>query len=113
MADPDAALDALKETMAEFAEFCASQGQVSETDTRVKLIDRILTDVCGWPENQLVRESHVESGFIDYTLKLLGKATVAVEAKREGIAFTLPVDGTRRSYKLSGALMTDRDTAAA
>jgi hypothetical protein len=56
-------LDAI---IADFHDFCASHGTASEADTRVKLIDRILKEVCGWPETELSREDHSESGFSDY-----------------------------------------------
>jgi hypothetical protein len=66
MNDPDAALVALNAIIREFARFIRTRGGASQTDTRVKMIDRILTEVLGWPEGDLSREDHVESGFIDY-----------------------------------------------
>ncbi len=47
---------------------------------------------------------------MDYRLKVLTKPHVVVEAKKEGIAFTLPVDGTRKTYTLDGTLVSDKET---
>ena len=50
MTEPDIALQVLSRTIKDFEEFVRAKGAVSESDTRVKLIDRILVQVCGWPE---------------------------------------------------------------
>src|SRR5712671_1835180 len=113
MAHPDAALEALREIIAAFTAFCDAHGAVSEADTRVKVIDRILKEVCLWPEADITREEHVERGYIDYCLQLNNKTLVAVEAKREGLPFTLPLDGTRHSYSLDGTLFTDKNVREA
>ena len=114
MADPDAGLVALRALSVEFAAFRDERGRVSETDTRAKVIDRILKDVLQWPEEALSREDHVHSGFIDYTLRAHNRQYVAVEAKREGIAFTLPsMPAPHRHLRLDGALTTDRAINAA
>lgn len=106
MSEPDLALDVLKAIINEFRTFFASRGSVSEADARVKLIDRILVDVCGWPEGAITREEHVDSGFIDYSLAVQARRYVAVEAKREGVAFTFP-EMPCKTLKLSGAVLTD------
>jgi len=62
--------------------------------------------VCGWPEVAISREDHVESGFIDYVLKVQNRPYVSVEAKREGITFTFPQTSSR-TLKLSGSLLSD------
>lgn len=111
MPNPDAGLEALRKLSAEFAAFRENRGRVSEADTRVKVIDRILKDVLHWPEDAISREDHVHSGFIDYTLRAQNRQYVAVEAKREGIAFTLPTTlAPHRHLKLDGALTTDAAT---
>jgi hypothetical protein len=103
----DEALSQLNSIVDEFSSFLDTAGKVSESDTRVKLIDRILREVCHWPESELSREDHVESGYSDYQLKVRRHPYVVVEAKREGIAFTIPDRSTHRSPKLNGALVTD------
>ena len=112
MADPDAALEALRAIAQEFASFIEGKGSVSEADTRVKLIDRVLVQVLEWPEAAITRESHVDRGYIDYSLQLQTRRHIAVEAKREGVAFTFPTTD-HRSLKLSGALLTDKGIAEA
>jgi len=62
MPDPDLGIDALRAIKEQFSLFCANRGKVSEADTRVKVIDRILKEVLGWPEEAISREDHVESG---------------------------------------------------
>jgi len=107
MAGPDDALDKLRGIIDEFADFCTTKGRVSEADTRVKLVDRVLKEVCCWPEPAISREDRVEAGYMDYSLSVRQRVLVAVEAKREGIAFECPMNLPRRSLKLDGSLVTD------
>jgi hypothetical protein len=113
VAPPDAAIESLKRIQKEFGDFLDDLGAASESDTRVKLIDRILVEALGWPERAIRREHHVHSGFIDYELFVHNRPFVAVEAKREGKSFVFPHDEKHRSLKLSGALITNSDIRAA
>lgn len=99
-------LEALRAIKGEFADFCSVHGNVSEADTRAKVIDRILREVCDWPEPGIVREQHNERGYMDYVLTVQGRKLVTVEAKKEGIPFIFPVDTTAASLKLSGPLLS-------
>ena len=108
--DPDTALESLRTIIADFKQFCDDRGRASESDTRAKVITKVLTDVCGWPERELDREPYTDSGRMDYRLKVRDKPHVVVEAKAEGNAFVLPVDGSRRMYSLDGTLVTDNET---
>ena len=56
---------------------------------------------------ELSREDRVESGFADYQLRVRKIPYVILEAKREGIAFTLPHGKSHRSLTLNGTLITD------
>jgi len=103
----DEGIKRLEAITEEFNSFVSARGKASEADTRVKFIDRILKEVCRWPEADLSREDKVESGYTDYQLRIRQAPTVAVEAKREGVAFTLPTSVTGRSLKLNGVLTTD------
>jgi hypothetical protein len=105
--EADKALKSLTAIADAFSEFVAEKGKSSEADTRVKLIDRILKEVCLWPETALSREDHVSSGYTDYQLKIRHTPYVVVEAKREGIAFVLPEYTSQHSPTLKGALLTD------
>src|ERR1035441_2094133 len=105
-------VNALERIMCEFDTFVSAKGAASEADTRAKVVDKILVEVCGWPEDSIKREEHVESGFIDYSLFLQTRRHLAVEAKKEGISFTFPQTSSK-SLKLSGALLTDKAVAEA
>lgn len=109
----DKALAKLEEISGDFHSFVSQKGKASETDTRVKFIDRILKEVCLWPEAELSREDHVDPGFTDYQLKIRGTPLVVVEAKREGISFVLPSGAASTSLRLNGAIMTDSAVKAA
>jgi hypothetical protein len=105
---PDDAVVSLNRIIEEFASFCKACGEVSEADTRAKVIDAILVDVLGWPEGKITREKYVsERGYIDYTLFVRDRRYLAVEAKREGSAFKLPGAGKHRYLKLSGPLLSE------
>ena len=114
MPTPDEAKKSLTAIIEDFAAFCETHRAASEEDTRAKVIDRMLKEVCGWPEEAISREDRgvrdtatdTENVFTDYRLSLGGKPTIVVEAKREGIAFTFPV-GFRKTYSLDGALVSD------
>lgn len=71
---------------------------LSESDTRSKIIDNILIDILGWSEADITREGHVDSGFFDYKVSLAG-FNVIIEAKRQFNEFILPTS-TRRQVKL-------------
>ncbi|MEQ9073674.1 MAG: hypothetical protein RLP09_07420 [Sandaracinaceae bacterium] len=73
----------------------------TESDTRAKLVTRILTRVLGWPEPQIDRETVTNSGYIDYVLKA-PNPLLLVEAKRVGKTFVFPAEKKRRRYALSG-----------
>lgn len=112
MTDPDVAFEALRKIAQDFATFLVGKGSVSEADTRANLIDKVLTQVLGWPEAAIAREEHVHVGYIDYSLQIQTRRYVAVEAKKEGTAFTFPT-AAHRSLKLSGTLLTDKPIAEA
>lgn len=100
--------EALKQIILEFENFYKEKGKISESDTRAKVIDKILTDVCGWPENNIQRELHSESGYSDYILTALGKPIIIVEAKKNGEAFVLPF-GKNKSLKINGPILSNNN----
>ena len=108
MIDPDSAFDTLSKVYEDFGEFCQKRGQISEADTRAKVIDRILKEALGWPENAISREEHVNRGYIDYRIKSEGREHLIIEAKREGIPFDVPTSlQNRQRYKISGSIRTN------
>ena len=100
-----------------YAEFTRLQLEVrnlnlslhSESDTRAKVIDRMLTGVLNWPEDNIVREPYTDAGFIDY--KLVTQRPVAVvEAKKIGDTFLLPPDvATTRALTVGGIIRTAKN----
>lgn len=108
MISPDDGFKALSEIYTEFGKFCQKRGQVSEADTRAKIIDRILTEALGWPESAFNREAPIHDGYIDYVLASDVKNILVIEAKREGLPFEVPKAlETRKRYKISGSIKTN------
>ena len=105
----DEALERLREIRAESSAFCEANGAVTEADTRAKLIDKVLVEVCGWPESDLSREQHVQRGYMDYCLKVLERPFITVEAKREGVPFVFPTGSANKWLRLSGTILTRAD----
>jgi hypothetical protein len=104
---PEIALKAIREIESNFKEFCDKHLYITEADTRINLIDRILEEVLFWPASEIQRESHSYAGYLDYTLHVNGKPFVCLEAKKEGVTFEFPKDKARKNYQLNGTLVTD------
>jgi GTPase SAR1 family protein len=62
---------------------------LTESDTRSKIIDVIFTDILDWDENQINREGHTVTEYYDYLFTIPGFKFI-VEAKRDFKKFTLP-----------------------
>lgn len=71
---------------------------LSESDTRSKIIDTILIDILEWTEANIYREGHVESGFFDYRVSFAG-FNLIIEAKKQFSEFILP-NSSRRQVQL-------------
>ncbi|MBK8655209.1 MAG: hypothetical protein IPN20_15185 [Haliscomenobacter sp.] len=63
---------------------------MTEADTRSKLLDELFKTVLGWTEKDIDREGHTEEGYYDYQFSIPGFNFV-VEAKKNFIEFKLPV----------------------
>jgi hypothetical protein len=75
----------------------------SEEDTRLKVVNRVLTEVLGWPMQEIFTEERSgKSGFIDYRLTVDGLARLVGEAKRDGRELGLQPHTSGRPYKLNG-----------
>lgn len=90
---------------------------LNEADTRHKIIDVIIHDVLSWPRSLVSCEEYIQPGYADYVL--LGRREskiLFIEAKREGVYFSLPAamaqDDSHRYVQVK-TLLTAADTRAA
>jgi ABC-type iron transport system FetAB ATPase subunit len=100
----DAGLEAFRRLRPEIVDYVSTV--VSEEDTRLKVIDRILTDVLFWPHDSISTEVHAASGYADYALRVQGRVRLVLEAKRDGRALGVQGRDPGRPYKLSGGVFT-------
>lgn len=82
---PDEAFDNLRKYVSD------EWRHLSESDTRSKIIDPMLTACLNWQESDITREDHTDTGYIDYVLKVGTRNVLVIEAKKVGKAFTLPI----------------------
>ena len=104
---PDNALSTLQSIKTEFKSFSDLKGNVSEADTRAKIIDKILVQVLGWPEQNIQRERHIHEGYMDYELEVRRRPLIVVEAKKAGCPFIFPIEPKqRKTLCLTGSILT-------
>lgn len=84
----------------------------NEATTRIQLIDRLLLDCLGWTPEDLTLEEHYDGEYVDYAIGKRAKALI-VEAKREGIHFTVPAGVAGRRHVEITTLLTALDTRKA
>ncbi|MDP8931717.1 MAG: ATP-binding protein, partial [Actinomycetota bacterium] len=97
----DAGFQALQRIRDELPDYADTV--VTEADTRLKVIDRILREVLGWPLGEIHAEEAAGPGFVDYKLTVNDLARLVVEAKRDGRDLGLAGEAGR-SYKLGGPM---------
>src|SRR5690606_33626738 len=71
---------------------------LTESDTRSKILDKIIIDVLGWDEYDINREGWVRVGFFDYEIGTANFHFV-VEAKKNITEFKLPKSGNEVKVK--------------
>lgn len=71
---------------------------ISESDTRSKIIDRLFIDVLGWEEIDIIREEHGDSGYYDYKFSTANFQFI-VEAKKNLQNFIFP-DSAGNNFKI-------------
>jgi len=99
---PDQAFDS-------FRKFTTSESRnLSESDTRSKIIDPLLTTCLNWQESDIAREEHTDNGYLDYVLRVRNRNVLVIEAKRVGKSFTLPITfNFKRRLKVRYIISTD------
>jgi hypothetical protein len=106
-----------------------SERDLSEANTRHRVIDPLLHDVLGWPRERVSVEEYIKPGYADYVLhrrQVTGSppadaaSSVApfllIESKREGKYFQFPrsfLAERQSGYIQVKTLLTDPDVAAA
>ena len=82
----------------------------TEQDARLRLVDRLLTEVLGWPRNFIETEKHQQHGFADYVLGSPERKLFVIEAKKSGAKLIDSTLDSLRNYKLrSPALRSAQD----
>lgn len=81
---------------------------LSEMDTRVKIIDTIFKECLGWSEDDIKREEHIHKGFIDYVFLLNNIPMFTLEAKKIGTTFEIPISLGKRKYKINGVISNNK-----
>lgn len=101
-----------KAKLAELAASYAGSSQMNEATTRLRVIDRLLQDCLGWRPNDIDAEKFHNGDYADYDI---GRPVVEliVEAKKEGIYFTLPAGIVGRRVVDIETLLTDPQTKSA
>ena len=90
----------------------ATIGDINEATTRLRIIDKILFECLGWHTADVEAEQAYNREFVDYALGQPVTEAI-VEAKREGIHFTLPAGVEGRRVADIQTLITDASTKAA
>lgn len=99
----DAAFSQFEGLIAQVKDYDATM--VSEEDTRLKVIDRILTEVLGWPYSEISTEDYSLGSYIDYKLAIGGLARLIVEAKRDRSNLGVSDRACGKPYKLNGPVL--------
>lgn len=105
MPTADEALGCLREVIKSWPE-------LSEADTRCKIIDPLFKCL-GWNEENIIREEHTDAGFVDYIFKTPDISFFVLEAKKNGVSFELPSNLTNRRYKIGATISTDKSLIGA
>lgn len=80
----------------------------SEEDSKVKIINRILLEVLGWPHKAFKLEKHNENGFSDYVISHREEKLILIEAKRIGrIGTSVARKDKLQTLRLSGTALKD------
>ncbi|GKW37279.1 hypothetical protein [Pectobacterium carotovorum] len=85
----------------------------NEANTRFKIIDEIFTNVLKWPKTMISCEDCInDTGYSDYLLKKNEYSTyLVVEAKKEGVSFSIPKNYLKDRYSFISmeTLLTDKN----
>jgi predicted type IV restriction endonuclease len=93
-----------QELMPEFEAILAQTP--NESDTRLKVLDRLLFDVLDWKHEAIYTEPPTEAGYIDYLLTTgEHRGVVVIEAKRAGLLAPATKNDELMHVSLSGPVV--------
>ena len=99
--------EAFSTATALFSEFESHLHEIeTEQDARLQIINRILTEVLGWPFRDIRTEPHSDSGYTDYLISSSGTRCFVVEAKRVGHLLVDTLNPKFSQYKVGGAAIS-------
>lgn len=101
----DVAFKQLKSLISEISSYAGALH--TEADVRLKVLDRILTEVLHWPYDSIETEPHTGAGFADYALLDSGLCRVILEAKKDGAPLGCDSRRAGGSYKISGGVFQE------
>ena len=102
----DAAYTVFEQLLLEIKEY--EHTIFTEEDTRVKIVDRILTEVLGYDYANIQTEPPAGGGYIDYKIIVNEIPKLIIEAKRDGIDFKIDTNYCGRAFKLNGPVFSDK-----
>ena len=105
-------IDTARQQFQELYEFTRAHRDVivTEADTRLQLIDRMLIDVLGWHRDGFHTEPQSAAGYIDYLISSGGRNVFVVEAKRTDIQLVSTRLPDHRYYKINGPALRDAES---
>ncbi len=103
----DQSREAFEEFKKEWEKF--KENDLTEADTRSKVLDYLLLKVLGWNEEEIDREKYVQVGYYDYLISIPGFQFV-IEAKKNFVDFKLP--NKNKSATLNSLLKGNKEVIA-
>lgn len=83
----------------------------TEQDARLQIINRLLTEVLGWPFSAIQTEEHTSPGFADYVLREGSRSVAVVEAKRTSHLLLDTSNLELATYKVGGPALSSAGPA--
>src|SRR5260370_16031308 len=99
----DSAYENFRKVMADFPPEYWSVLQ-SEADVRMKVIDKIVVNVLGWPDAEIHLEDAAGTGFVDYRLTFKGLNKLILEAKKDERDLGINESHAGKFFKLDGTV---------
>ncbi|SDH60240.1 AAA domain-containing protein [Actinokineospora alba] len=102
----DSAFSRFEELRTEIADYGTSI--ITEADTRLKVIDRIFTEVLGWPHGSILTEDTSSAGFLDYNFQVENRSRLIVEAKKDERPLGVSNKPAKRGFLIKGPVFAEQ-----